>query len=180
MFDSENKDSINDTRNQGIKLIRNQKYYAVDITRTLYMPFLKSLFTNNVLVQDPLFIDQNIFPYKVLVTVRTLKQLLKTFSPLFFRKNLKKALYLMGQNNIDTICTPLNLNCYLDYELKKVKEDFKVGEIVLLTLDNKYYVIESLNAKKNEAVINSKTNTGSYSKTQTILKVKLNHIKHAL
>jgi hypothetical protein len=75
-------------------------------------------------------------------------------------------------NSIKQLPLQLDIETYKKYKQNKKKEGFNVGDLVRLVLDGNTYVIESLDLKKNTAIISSKGD----SKNQISLRVPLQHI----
>lgn len=180
---SENKIDSSESRKRFMQQAKEKSYYLINVKPNLYLSFLKVLIADNIELQSPVIIDQTLFKNSIAVCKETLTQLLKIYNSRYFLRDLKKELLVNGPDYLDTICKKVELTQYLEEQVQKEEKEFKIGDIVLLTLDNKYYVIENLNLKKNEAIINSKTSTSDLSSPKninsTILKVKLNLIKHA-
>lgn len=159
--------------------IKDQKYYVVPIKPGLALSFFKVLLKDELPLPEPVFVDYALFKYKILLTRPTLDLLLQTYTNTYFSQDIKKYLYINGKDSLKDLCKEISLIDYFEYETKKQHREFKINDVVILTLDNRYYVIESLNLKKNEAIINSKIAKNSSSEDgNTIIKVKLDHLRH--
>lgn len=177
------KEIDNDSLRQSyLAKMKTLEYYLIPVKPTLFVSFLRRLCKDNILLKDPLFVDDAIFKNKICATSNCVDQILNIYGVNYFVRDLKKEKYLNGPDYLRNLYNIFDLNQYLENLSKKEKKDFFVGEVVMLTLDNKYYVIESLDLKKNEAVINSKTSNlnveNKGSSVSMVLKVKINYLQH--
>lgn len=161
--------------------IKNTVYYAVGLKPNLSVSFFKTLLNDHIKLPAPIIVNYDLFRYRILVSQETLHVLLDYYNNSYFTQDIKRHLYINGPDSLSTLCKLVDIEVYLNYEKEKQDRPFRVNDIVLLTLDNRYYTIQKLNLKKNEAIINSRTVENSQNtsnESNTILKVKTAYLRH--
>jgi hypothetical protein len=136
-----------------------QIYITLRVKASLFQNLLQKLFHYENL-KAPIYVDKSLFGSSLLVSEQTLKDLKAYYDKSYF------------VNSIKQLPLQLDIETYKKYKQNKKKEGFNVGDLVRLVLDGNTYVIESLDLKKNTAIISSKGD----SKNQISLRVPLQHI----
>lgn len=160
-----------------------KQYFVVLLKPKMLNFFIKQIFKDDIKLNNLVYCDLNIFKNSLLLTLQDIKLLAHYYKNTYFLIDLKKLLYMHNEQGLRKTIKSLVLKDLIVHNKTQEEKEFRVGSLVILKLDNKTYVIESIDLKKKEVIINSNINRSEDNDNPhekgISLKVKLEHIENA-